>query len=460
MSQLPYDLEAEQALLGAFLHDNHLLERADGLAASHFYDPVHGRLFAQIQTVAAAGQNADAVALREWAQNDGGMAQLGGAVYLMKLLDAAAPLSAQVQTYARMVADQARRRAIIAAANEAIAEAHAGDGDALASLEARLRDIDAESAGADAWRRLGDVTAEAARLAGKGELKGISTGFRELDALTGGLQPGTLWFIGGATSMGKSVFAAAIGRNVARGGYAVAENHLEMDDRQIGIRTATALGADQHHRYGNPHYLSAMRGDLGPEQWARLRDGAAAAADLPIYVDARPSRTLAQIESGARRLARAVKRDGRKLGAVIIDHEGLIASEPGQRFASQLERTNARAEGLMGMAKRLHTCVIALCQVTKEGKRADGDERLPTTDDLKYGGALAEAAQVALLLHRRAYYAERKPRQSRTTDDMEALASRDCTVIVDKARGGKRGQLTVLMDLPTAAVWEPGEVLS
>jgi len=106
------------------------------------------------------------------------------------------------------------------------------------------------------------------------------------------------------------------------------------------------------------------------------------------------------------------------------------------------------------MAKRLGVAVIALSQITKEGSRADGEERLPTAQDLNYGGALSQAASVVILISRKAYHAERKPKHLREPKDEADLKSRECTLVVDKARGGQRSQITVWMDMPTAAVWE------
>lgn len=465
MTQLPQSLEAEQAVLGAILFDNETLHRiTPALAARHFYDPVHGRIFAACAELIHAGGLADGLTLKDRFAADGGLAQIGGAEYLMRLMECAAPLSAQAQAYAELVTEMARRRALVLALREAEAKALAGDGgaeDVQASLEAQLARI-AQDNGPDgeAWVMLGDVVREAVAQARKGRAKGVSTGFPTLDEMTGGLMPGALWFIGAATSAGKSLFAAELAHNIARLGHSVAVNHLEMDLMQIGLRAATALGADRANPYGNAHYLSLARNDLSPEQWDHVRFGEQAAAGLPVIVDARPGRTLGQIESGGRRLIRRCERQGRPVAALIVDHEGLIAPEPGARHASQLERTNARAEGLLGMAKRLGVTVIALCQLTKQGKQSDGEERLPTTDDLKYGGALAEAAHVVLLLHRRAYYAERKPKHLRSPEDWEALKARDCTVIVDKARSGRRGQFTITMDTKTGAVFEPEGALT
>lgn len=448
----PLALEESEAVLGAVLMQPGWLDHAK-LSSAHFYDPTHAALWDEFRQRQRDGRLIDMLSLRDWAAAN--FKDLGGAKYLMRLSDAAAPLASTVAGYGEIIRDAARRRAVMEVAKGAIATAERGETDALTQLEIQLQEIASNDADSDAWERLGVHACESIERAEMGETKGISTGFPSLDRATGGVQPGTLWVIGGATSMGKSVFGAGLSRNIAAQGFGVAEVHLEMDATQIGLRTATALAFDADHRSAPPHYLTAQRGDLTPSQWSALRGAAKAAASLPIYTDARPGRTLSQIEAAARRLFRKMKREGVQPGALVIDHEGLIAAEPGSRFPSQLERTNARSEALLAVAKRLGVAVIALSQITKEGSRADGDERLPTAQDLNYGGALSQAASVVILLHRKAYYAERKPEKLRSPDDWEALKSRETTLVIDKARGGMRSQATILMDMPTAAVWEP-----
>ena len=446
----PHNLEAEQALLGACLFSNAAMAHVH-LDAAHFYDPTHGALWAEMRERYRAGTAFDGVMLKAFAAET--FKEIGGHVYLMKLMDAAAPLTAQVVAYAELIRDLARRRAVIAAARGAIATAEGGQGDALAALEQELQEIAAQDHDSAAWEQLGALAVESVERAELGETAGVSTGLTRLDELTGGFKAATLWVVGGATSMGKSIMGAALARAIASQGYGVAAAHLEMDREQVGLREAAALAFRNDHRVHSPHYLSAQRGKLSPDQWAAMRGAAKAAASLPIYVDARPGRTLSQIEAAARRLFRQMRREGIKPGALLIDHEGLIAPEPGARFPSQLERTNARSEGLLAMAKRLKVVIIALSQITKEGSRADGEDRLPNATDLNYGGAISQAASVVLLVHRRAYFEERKPEHMQ---DPSILKSREATLVVDKVRGGQRGLVKVLIDAPTAAVWEDG----
>lgn len=448
---LPLALEESEAVLGAILFNPGWIDHAK-LNAAHFYDPTHAALWDEFKQRQRDGRLIDMLALRDWAKVH--FRDVGGVDYLLRLSERGAVTTAQMVGYGDHIRNAARRRATIEAARIAINEAEKGDTDALTALEQRLQEIASNDTDADAWERLGVLACESVERSILGETKGISTGFPSLDRATGGVQPGTLWVVGGATSMGKSVFGAGLGRNIAAQGFGVGEIHLEMDATQIGLRTSTALAFDASHKADNPFYLTAQRGELTESQQAKLAGAAKAAASLPIYTDARAGRSLSQIEAAARRLFRKMRREGVKPGALIIDHEGLIAPEPGSRFPSQLERANARSEALLAMAKRLGVAVIALSQITKEGSRADGEERLPTAQDLNYGGALSQAASVVILVHRKAYYAERKPEHLRSDEDWAALKSREATLVVDKARGGMREQVKVLMDMPTAAIWE------
>ncbi len=115
----PHNLEAEQALLGAMLFDNETMNRITSLLKEqHFYDPVHGRIFATCADMIAAGQLADGVTLKEKFAKDGGIKEIGGALYLMKLLENAAPLSTHAQSYAELIYDLALRRALIRVGGE------------------------------------------------------------------------------------------------------------------------------------------------------------------------------------------------------------------------------------------------------------------------------------------------------------------------------------------------------
>lgn len=460
---LPHNLEAEQGLLGKLLFENALLDAICPLTQDEFYDPVHGRIYAAIVGAVRAGRLADGVTLAQALGSDPAFAELGGVrAYLMRLMDTAAPTSDQAQNYAHLIRDLATRRRIIAACRDLAVAAANYDVDID---RARMDAVDAigllGDIGVDnSWRSAEEIATEAVERAFTGKAKGLRTGLPALDDCTGGGRPGTVWVIGGATSMGKSIAGQQLAVNVARQGFGVAYVHLEMDYEEVGIRLASALAFDfkrinDYGDRGNPYYLSAITGKLREGQWQRLRTAATEVAPaLKIYVDDRPGRTVTQIEMAIHQLFQRMRKDGVTPGLIVIDHEGLIAPEA--KHPSELEAARARSTALKNMAKRLKCWTLVLSQITKEGSRIDGEDRLPSSTDLNYGSAISQAAHVVILLHRKAYYAERKPHALRTGDDERMTLSREVTLVVDKARGGRRSHIEALMDVASAVMFEPG----
>lgn len=460
-------LDAEQALLGALLLSNELVERLGALRAEHFFDPVHQRLFAKLKAETAAGNAADLVTLRTWAMADAGLAELGGPKYLMQLSLDAAPLTSQVLAYADLVRDVAQRRAIAAIAEEIAAAAHEEDaagGDAAALIveaERRLAELADEHAPFGLWREIGDVAARALDAAREGRAAGISTGLARLDEITGGLCPGQLWVIAGPPSGGKSLVGAAIAGNVAEQGHGVGYVHLEMGEVSVGLRALTArahdpaLRDDPRFTGGNPTYLGARRQKLSDAQWRQLEDAQAALAGLPLRIDARPHQTLSQIESGARRLKRLMARAGTPLAALFIDHEGLIAAEKDRK--AKWEEVSDRIVRLQGLAKKLDVTVVALVQINREGARQSDDQR-PHMGHLANSADIERCADVICLLYREAYFAQRKPKGAMTDEEYFRLedqrASPKLEIIVDKSRDGARETVKALLDVRTGYLTE------
>lgn len=457
MSAGLYDLSMEQAVLGALLFDNGLLEHVPNLRGDGFYDPVHKDLFGEITRRIRQGHAVDAALLRAWWMTHPAHEDLGIG-YLLTLVQNAAPVRYLAIQYADRLIEFAVRRALSFVASEIDILASASDVSAdqlLLTAQRYVSQIDVEGSASDnVWKSAGEIAAEAVGRARKGLSQGISTGVTDLDAATGGGRPSKLWVVGGATSMGKSIVGQQFAVNVAKQGFGVAYIHLEMDAEEVGLRLAAALAFDRDNwrrGEGNPHYLSATNQKLTDSQWAAMESAASSIApNLNIYVDDRPGRTVTQIESAVRSLLFKMKRDGVTPGLIVVDHEGLIAPE--QRHPAELEAARARAHGLKDMAKRTGVWTVVLSQITKEGSRADGEDRLPQSTDLNYGSALSQAADVIILLHRKAYYAQRKPSSVRSDADMDAARSREVTLVVDKARGGRRAHVEALMDVASAVL--------
>lgn len=454
-----HELGAEQAVLGAVLFDNAIMDKLGALWPEHFFDPVHQRLFARMRAEISAGNYVDGLRLKDWARADAGAGDLGGAAYLMRLLDSAAPLSAQAVAYAELISDTAQRRAVSdAAADAQLAAAMREDAtaDIIVALERRLAEISDAHAPFGLWRGIDEIMDKAIARAEAGEARGISTGLSKLDDITGGMTPGSLWVIAGAASMGKSLVGQAIALNVATEGHGVGYVHLEMGETSIGLRAATAMAHDpavRDHNLtdGNPTYLGARRQKLGPFGWRRLREKAAEARYLPLRVDARPHQTLSQIEASAKRLKRLMERAGTPLRALFIDHEGLIASEKDRR--AKWEEVSDRIVRLQGLAKALDVCLVALVQINREGAARDGSQR-PNMGHLANSSDIERCADVICLLYREAYFAQRKPDHECSDDDIAARRSNALEMIVDKSRDGQRKTVRAILDVATGYLAE------
>ena len=226
MAQLPHNIEAEQALLGALLFDNGAFERlSDQLQPGHFYEPFHARLFAAISDYILKGMLAEPIVLVDRFRNDPAFEELGGLRYLADLVDRAPP-AANAAEYGRSIHDLALRRDLIRIGGDiSIGAASPEDGltarDQIEAAEQQLYSL-AEAGGAstgfvalnEALRGAVNMAAEA--FGRDGGLAGLSTGLIDLDQKLGGLHPSDLLILAGRPSMGKSALAVNIAFNVAR----------------------------------------------------------------------------------------------------------------------------------------------------------------------------------------------------------------------------------------------------
>ena len=388
---MTHDLDAEQAVIGALMFSPAMCEHVAGLEAAHFYDPVHQRIYAEIVRRQRAGLLADAVALKTWAAADPGINELGGAIYLLTLLERAAPLSGQVAGYAAMIRDAATKRALEATLKAALGSLAATDAlEAVAGLETALRDMGdhGEDVGAD-------LATAGAALIDDLDKPALSTGFPSLDARLGGLHRGELTILAGRPSMGKTTFAAQIGRNVAERGRAVHFASLEMPKEQLACRAISAASFRRQYGTEQVEYYHIRNGSNTNRELLRTL-----AADLPrtLIVDDRPAQTLAQLEQGARATRRRLKR----LDLIVVDYLQLMRAS---RSDGRVNEVTEISQGLKAIAKRLDCPLVALSQLSRgvEGR----DNKRPTLSDLRDSGAIEQDADVVIGCYREAYYLER-----------------------------------------------------
>ena len=423
---LPHNIEAEQQLLGAVLTNNDIYDRiASVVRAEHFYDPVHQRVFeiaaARIQKNALASP----VTLKGYLEDDQGLAELGGAAYLVRLAGAAISAHA-ARDYAQMVYDLAVRRELIRLGREISARAATVSVDdepseQIVKAEQDLYKI-AEQGQAErgfvSFLKAAKEAVDVANLAyqREGGLAGISTGLVDLDKKLGGLHPSDLLILAGRPSMGKTSLATNIAFNVAKAhrrgrkpdgsdgtlsGGVVGFFSLEMSAEQLAARIlseASEVPSEQ-----------IRRGDMTEAEFRRFVEAAKALESCPLYIDDTPALPISQVAARARRLKRT-----HGLDVLMVDYLQLLR---GSSKESRVQEVSEITQGLKAIAKELDIPVIALSQLSRQVESRE--DKRPQLSDLRESGSIEQDADVVMFVFREEYYREReKPGDH----DLEAMA--------------------------------------
>jgi replicative DNA helicase len=458
----PHNLEAEQSLLGAILFDNETYNRINArLQPKHFFDPVHGRIFQACAEMITAGDLADGVTLKERFARDGGIKEIGGAVYLMKLMDAAAPLAAQAQAYADLIYDLALRRELIRVGTVIadLAENPPEDHDAEDIIEEAERTLftlaesGAASTGFSPFSSALTTSIEMAAAAyeSTSDVSGIATNFEDLDRMLGGLHPSDLVILAGRPSMGKTALATNIAFNVARNrmqwdqapeegkpqtkGGIVAFFSLEMSAEQLATRLLSDAAEIESDRI--------RRGKISKPEYERLADKAVELQRLPLHIDETGAIGIAQLQARARRLQRTYGLD-----CIVVDYLQLVTSSS-RKSDGRVQEVSEITQGLKALAKDLKVPVIALSQLSRQVENRD--DKRPQLSDLRESGSIEQDADVVLFVYRESYYLERaEPREGsdehiawmRQVDEVRNQAE----VIIGKQRHGPIGKVKLFFD--------------
>jgi replicative DNA helicase len=449
---LPFNIDAEQALIGALLYDNSRFDAASHVTPAMFAEGLHGRMWEAIAKMVRTDRLAEPIAMLEQFRGDPALEELGGLAYLGELVDRA-PSAELAGHYADIVADTALRREIVRLAHDTAQEARTGQGEAvLASLEHRTAELARTGSAAAQAVPVGLTALEMIEAAWEGRYRGVSTGLASLDRVTAGIREDDVWFIGGRTSMGKSVLATVLARAIAQQGRGVIFNSLEMPMREVQARLAAEVAYDQERRYDgagfeNIRYGDILRGRGTPEQHARAVAAARKLADLPLVVNDKGGLSIEDIRTQAQRQFRAWEKAGVPRGAVVIDHIGLVRPHT-KRGDSKAAETADVVNELKALAKYLKAPVIALCQVNRNTENRS-DHR-PTLGDLNWSGAIEQIADLICLLYREAYYLERSA--NREDQDRAITVENEMELLIHKNRSGPICTVKAFVDIASNAI--------
>lgn len=427
--------EAEQCLLGTLLLKNEAYERvADIVTADDFASPMHGHIFAAIGLLVSRGEKADPITLHKMWQADLTAPPELQAKYL-GLLVACVVMIANAPYYAKTIAELARRRAIVVAAEEVIADAvNLTDQERTAAVvidehEERLQEIVANTVrqGPRSMESIGREATENISAAYKaGGAVVVDTGLADVDKVVSGMGRG-INVIGGRPSMGKTALAGSIMINAAeRQGksclmFSLDMNNEELMQRLIAGRSGIPTDRQRHGR-------------LEKHEWALLIEAQNYLARLPIFIDDTPRLSVEQMRMRARRHKR---RHG--LDMIIVDHLQLIRQK-GRQESRRTEIGDASSL-LKAVAKELEVTVLLLSQLGRDVDRRD--DKRPLMSDLKETGDIEQDADTIMLVYREEYYLTRAEPRQRPTETQHAFENRlaDWRDALDRCAG--QGELFI-----------------
>jgi replicative DNA helicase len=416
----PHDLAAEKAVLSAMLIDSRSFHEVYGeVKHEDFYHPAHQALYKAMVSLHDDQKPVDLITLNEYLTANKRLDTIGGHVYLAEIADFEAT-AANVVHHARIVRDKAVKRRLIQAATE-IVETGYEEGEAAERLldvaESKIFDISKENS-RSSFARLHDEMpgtfdyVEAIMNRG-GDLTGLATGFRDVDEMTGGLQPGELIIIAARPSMGKTALALNMARNAALDHEKkVAVFSLEMTTRSLILRLLASEAEID--------FSTLRRGFLANSAYRRLTEAGDKLSRAEIWIDDSGTATILEIKAKCRRL-----KAERGLDLVVVDYLQL-ASADGRRDRKDLEIAEI-SRGLKALAKELQIPVLALSQLNRGPEQRDPDKRRPILGDLRESGAIEQDADVIAFIYRDVVY-------NRETADPK-LAE----LIIAKQRNGPTG---------------------
>jgi replicative DNA helicase len=430
---LPHNIEAEQAVVGALMMSKDVVgdvaqllgEVGDGV----FYVPIHQKIYAAAVTLYKAGQPVDPLSVDAAMTNssDADMYRRATGLLYLHTCVSACPIVANASYYANIVMEKAVERGLIEAGIRITQLGYGGDGRDLAERVDTASQVVHEIASREARGGFVGFAALAQESFDEietvynlgGRLRGIPTGFADLDRLTSGFTPGQVVIVAGRPAMGKSTAAVGIAANAAfKHGIPAAVFSLEMSRVEITTRLLSAEARVPLH--------VLQSGRLSDDDWTKLARRMGELDKAPLYVDDTVGITLTEIAAKSRRM---VQQHG--IRVFVLDQISLVSTPGNQENRQVAVATLSR--GLKILAKQLNVLFIVVAQLNR-GPENRTDKR-PQLSDLRESGQIEADADIVILLHRPDYY------------DKEDARAGEADFIVAKHRNGPTDTITVAAQL-------------
>lgn len=416
----PQNLEAEQSVLGALLIDKDaIIKIAERVSPEDFYRGAHQKIYEAVLRLFERREPADIVTVSDELKDLGELKNIGGDSYLTELVNRV-PTAAHIASYAEIVKDTAVRRRMIAISNNIAASAYQGAEPVGKLLEETERQIFGISQAhlARHFTPLRDTLAESfdrlEELHKSGShVRGVATGFREIDNRLSGLRDANLIILAARPSLGKTSLALNISQyvtvheNLPVGFFSLESSKHELVDRLLASQA-------------NVDSWKITTGNLKDEDFSKLGEAMGILAEAPLYIDDTPGASVMEMRTKARRLQ---MEHGVRL--LIIDYLQLAVS---RNLESRVQEVSEISQGLKNVARELDCPVLAISQLSRAVEQR-GEHR-PQLSDLRESGSLEQDADVVMFLWR--------------PDEEDAQGSDHVKLTIAKHRNGPTGEIDLI----------------
>lgn len=419
----PYNLEAEQSVLGSMLLSSEaIIVATEQLQPRDFYKQSHQRIFEVIASLNEDREPVDLITVTEALRSHKLLEQVGGATYLTTLTETV-PTAANITQYCKIVEEKALIRRLINTASSILSMAYDQQNDVeelLDEAERKIFDI-VQKQRVENLYHIKDILFDTFEhieelYNSEGGITGVPTGFPDLDEKTSGFQPSDLILIAARPSMGKTAFALNIAQNAAiRHNIPVAIFSLEMSKEQLVQRMLCAESNVDSHKL--------RTGRLDEDDWPRLARAMGPLSEAPIYIDDTPGISSLEIRAKARRL-----KAEKGLGLVVIDYLQLMSGR--RNLENRQQEISDISRALKALARELSVPVVALSQLSRAPEmRAD---HRPILSDLRESGSQEQDSDLVAFLYRDDYY------------DPDTDKKNIAEIIISKQRNGPTGTVELV----------------
>ena len=421
----PQNTEAEQCLLGCLMLDKDAIVKViDFIKAEDFYKGIHGEIYQTMAELYEKTEPIDLLSVSSRLREKNKSEETGGSAYLTSLINSV-PTATHVSNYAKIVRQKKILRDLISASHEIGLSAfdEAEDVDELLEKDEKTVFNIGQRALTQTFIPIKDIlpeTFERLDMLSKhhGELRGIPTGFKDLDRVLAGLQKGDLIILAARPSMGKTSLALDIAKNVS-----IFENKpvglfsLEMGKDQLADRLiASVANVDSWH---------LRTGRLQDDDYSRIQHAMGTLSEAPLYIDDAGSVNILQMRAMARRL-----QANKGLSLLIVDYLQLM--QPMNRFASPVQQVTENSRALKILAKELNVPVLVLSQLSRAVEQRV--PQIPRLSDLRESGSIEQDADVVLMIYREDKYNE------------NTLKKNVAQIHIEKHRNGPTGSVELYFD--------------